>query len=31
MTILLNLKKVNLKYKTGKDNISVLNDINLFT
>ena len=31
MSILLNLKKVNLKYKTGKDNISVLNDINLIT
>ena len=31
MSILLNLKKVNLKYKTGNDNISVLNDINLIT
>ena len=31
MSILLRLKKVNLKYKTGKDNISVLNDINLIT
>ena len=31
MSILLNLKKVNLKYKTGKDNVSVLNDINLIT
>tara|TARA_B100002052_G_scaffold296395_1_gene324695 strand:+ start:847 stop:1512 length:666 start_codon:yes stop_codon:yes gene_type:complete len=31
MSILLNLKKVNLKYKTGKDNISVLNNINLIT
>ena len=31
MSILLNLKKVNLKYKTGTDNISVLNDINLIT
>ncbi len=31
MSILLKLKKVNLKYKTGKDNISVLNDINLIT
>ena len=29
MSILLKLKKVNLKYKTGKDNISVLNNINL--
>ena len=31
MSTLLKLKKVNLKYKTGKDNISVLNDINLIT
>jgi len=31
MSILLKLKKVNLKYKTGKDNINVLNDINLIT
>ena len=31
MSILLKLKKVNLKYKTVKDNISVLNDINLIT
>ena len=31
MSILLKLKKVNLKYKTGKDNISVLNNINLIT
>ena len=31
MSNLLNIKKVNLKYKTGKDNISVLNDINLIT
>ena len=31
MSVLLKLKKVNLKYKTGKDNISVLNDINLIT
>ena len=31
MNILLKLKKVNLKYKTGKDNISVLNNINLIT
>ena len=29
MSILLKLKKVNLKYKTGKDNISVLDNINL--
>ena len=29
MSTLLKLKKVNLKYKTGKDNISVLNNINL--
>ena len=29
MNILLKLKKVNLKYKTGKDNINVLNNINL--
>ena len=31
MSVLLKLKKVNLKYKTGKDNINVLNDINLIT
>ena len=31
MSILLNLKKVNLKYKTGKANINVLNNINLIT
>ena len=31
MNILLKLKKVNLKYKTGKDNINVLNNINLIT
>ena len=31
MSVLLKLKKVNLKYKTGKDNISVLNNINLIT
>ena len=31
MSILLKLKKVNLKYKTGKDNISVLNNFNLIT
>ena len=31
MSILLKLKKVNLKYKTGKDNISVLNNIYLIT
>jgi len=31
MNTLLKLKKVNLKYKTGKDNINVLNDINLTT
>ena len=31
MNILLKLKKVNLKYKTGKDNINVLNNINLTT
>ena len=31
MNTLLKLKKVNLKYKTGKDNISVLNNINLIT
>ena len=31
MSTLLKLKKVNLKYKTGKDNISVLNNINLIT
>ena len=27
MSVLLNLKKVNLKYQTGKDNIRVLKDI----
>ena len=31
MSILLKLKKVNLKYQTGKDNIRVLKDINLTT
>ncbi len=31
MSILLKLKKVSLKYKTGKDNISVLDNINLIT
>jgi putative ABC transport system ATP-binding protein len=31
MSALLKLKKVNLKYKTGKDNINVLNNINLTT
>ncbi len=31
MSTLLKLKKVNLKYKTGKDNINVLNNINLTT
>ena len=31
MSILLKLKKVNLKYKTGNDNINVLNNINLIT
>ena len=31
MSILLKLKKINLKYQTGKDNISVLKDINLTT
>ena len=31
MSILLNLKKINLKYQTGKDNIRVLKDINLTT
>ena len=31
MNTLLKLKKVNLKYKTGKDNINVLNDINITT
>ena len=31
MSVLLKLKKVNLKYKTGKDNISVLDNINLIT
>ena len=29
MNALLKLKKINLKYQTGKDNISVLKDINL--
>ena len=29
MSTLLKLKKINLKYQTGKDNISVLKDINL--
>ena len=31
MSILLKLKKINLKYQTGKDNISVLKDVNLTT
>ena len=31
MNTLLKLKKINLKYQTGKDNISVLKDINLTT
>ena len=31
MSTLLKLKNVNLKYQTGKDNISVLKDINLTT
>ena len=31
MSSLLKLKKINLKYQTGKDNISVLKDINLTT
>ncbi len=31
MSVLLNLKKVNLKYQTGKDNIRVLKDIDLTT
>ena len=31
MITILKLKKVNLKYKTGKDNINVLNNINLTT
>ena len=31
MSILLKLNKVNLKYKTGKDNIRVLKDVNLTT
>ncbi len=31
MSVLLKLNKVNLKYKTGKDNIRVLKDINLTT
>ena len=31
MSTLLKLKKINLKYQTGKDNIRVLKDINLTT
>ena len=31
MSILLKLKKVNLKYQTGKDNINVLKNVNLTT
>ena len=31
MSSLLKLKKINLKYQTGKDNISVLKDVNLIT
>ena len=31
MSTLLKLKKINLKYQTGKDNISVLKDINFTT
>ena len=31
MSVLLKLNKVNLKYKTGKDNIKVLKDVNLTT
>ena len=31
MNTLLKLKKINLKYQTGKDNISVLKDVNLTT
>ena len=31
MSTLLKLKKINLKYQTGKDNISVLKDVNLTT
>ncbi len=31
MSVLLKLNKVNLKYKTGKDNIRVLKDVNLTT
>jgi putative ABC transport system ATP-binding protein len=31
MNVLLKLNKVNLKYKTGKDNIRVLKDVNLTT
>ena len=31
MSTLLKLKKVNLKYKTGKDNVNVLKDINITT
>ena len=29
MNTLLKLKKVNLKYQTGKDNVNVLKNINL--
>ena len=31
MSVLLKLKKVNLKYQTGKDNINILKNINLTT
>ena len=31
MNVLLKLNKINLKYKTGKDNIRVLKDVNLTT
>jgi len=31
MNTLLKLKKINLKYQTGKENISVLKDVNLIT
>jgi putative ABC transport system ATP-binding protein len=31
MSVLLKLNKINLKYKTGKDNIRVLKDVNLTT
>ena len=31
MSILLKLKKVNLKYQTGKDNVNVLKNVNLTT